>query len=163
MPTQVLGSETFLVTPTVNSDPVMVAIAGGVPSILSGSGSPTSTPVYGAGSMYVDITNYQLYIYQSSTWQLLSDNITLFSVSTPTTAANGINFQYVYLVSGTTTITLPTAVSNINSYTIKNVGAGTVTLATTSAQTIDGSTTASLPVRYTSLTVVSDGANWYII
>lgn len=88
---------------------------------------------------------------------------TISSVSSPTTAAAVALTDYVYLVSGTTTLTLPTAVGNSNRYTVKNTGSNTVTVATTSAQTIDGSSTASLPVPNTSLDLISDGSNWNVI
>jgi hypothetical protein len=162
MPTQVLGSDTFSVVPTVGSDPVMIAVSGGVPSVLAGAGAPSTAPAYGAGSLYVDTANYNLYVYGTS-WTLIGDTTLVLSVSTSTTAASLPNVQYIYLVSGTTTLTLPTAVGNLNTYTIKNVGNNTVTIATTSSQTIDGSTTALLKVKYTSLTLVSDNANWNII
>ena len=85
------------------------------------------------------------------------------SVSTATTAGSTLLRDYVYFVSGTTTITLPTAVGNSNLYTIKNVGTNTVTISTTSSQTIDGSNTASLPVQYTSLDLLSNGVNWNVV
>jgi len=88
----------------------------------------------------------------------------IYSVSTNTTAGSGANVDYVYLVSGTTTITLPTAVGNTNQYTIKRVNTGVVSIATTSSQTIDGSASPiTINVQYVSITVVSDGANWNII
>lgn len=65
--------------------------------------------------------------------------------------------------SGANTLTLPTAVGIVGYYfVVKNTAATTVTLATTSAQTIDGASTQSL-TQYQSLTVVSNGANWIII
>ena len=88
----------------------------------------------------------------------------IYSVSTNTSAGSGANVDYVYLVSGTTTITLPTAVGNTNTYTIKRVNTGVVSIATTSSQTIDGSASPiTINVQYVSITVVSDGANWNII
>jgi len=70
----------------------------------------------------------------------------------------------VILVSGTTAITLPTAVGITGyAYNIKNTGSNTVTINTTSSQTIDGSLTATMSVTNTNLTVVSDGANWRVI
>lgn len=85
------------------------------------------------------------------------------SVSVPTTAGSASTTDYVYLVSGTTTITLPDATAgNTNLYTIKNVGTGVVTVNTTSSQTIDGSLTITLPVQYTSVDIESDSANWNI-
>ena len=88
----------------------------------------------------------------------------IYSVSTNTSAGSGANVDYVYLVSGTTIITLPTAVGNTNTYTIKRVNTGVVSIATTSSQTIDGSASPiTINVQYVSITVVSDGANWNII
>lgn len=74
-----------------------------------------------------------------------------------------------YMVKGDTTstaftVTLPTAVGvSGKAYIVKNVGAKVLTIATTSAQTIDGTTTYGLKIQYTSVTVASDGANWLII
>lgn len=86
----------------------------------------------------------------------------ILSISSDTTAAAVAAVDYVYLVSGTTTLTLPDATANTNLYTIKNVGTGTVTVNTTSSQTIDGSLTAILPIQYTAIEVESDGTNWNI-
>lgn len=62
------------------------------------------------------------------------------------------------------TITLPTAVSITGrTYTIKNINAATVTVGTTSSQTIDGVTTYTLATQYKYVTVQSDGANWQVI
>jgi len=83
-------------------------------------------------------------------------------VSVNTTAGANVLTDYTYLVSGTTTITLPTAVGNTNLYTIKNVGVNTVTINTTAAQTIDGGSTALLKVQYTSVDLISNGSNWLV-
>jgi len=85
------------------------------------------------------------------------------SININTTAGKTAATDYVYLTSGTTTLTLPTAVANTNLYTVKNTGVATVTVATTSSQTIDGSASASLPVANTSLSFISDNTNWRII
>lgn len=62
------------------------------------------------------------------------------------------------------TITLPTAVGITGrEYTIKITASGSCTIATTSSQTIDGSTTYSLASQYKYATVVSDGANWIVV
>lgn len=86
----------------------------------------------------------------------------ILSISSPTTAGATASTDYVYLVSGTTTLTLPTAVGNTNQYTVKNVGVNTVTVATTSAQTIDGVSTINL-LYPQSRTFISDNSNWVII
>lgn len=95
-------------------------------------------------------------------------NTTVFSrsvnsISTTQTAGSAALTDYVYLCTGTMTLTLPTAVGNTNRYTVKRVGSGTITVATTSSQTIDGSTTAALTVQYQTLEFISDNANWNII
>lgn len=68
-------------------------------------------------------------------------------------------------VSSSMTITLPTAVGIAGRiYVIKNRGSGTtVTVATTSSQTIDGATTYSLAAQYKYVTVQSNGSNWMVI
>jgi hypothetical protein len=84
------------------------------------------------------------------------------SISTPQTAGATAGTDYVYLISGTTQITMPTAVGNSNLYTIKNVGVGTVTIATTGVETIDGNLTITMPVQFTSVDLISDSLNWNI-
>ena len=65
--------------------------------------------------------------------------------------------------SGTFTVTLPTSVGITNKlYIIKNSGAGVVSVATTSSQTIDGSATPRNLPQYGSLSIQSDGSNWII-
>lgn len=85
------------------------------------------------------------------------------SVSTNTNAGSTALIDYVYLVTLSPTITLPSPSSNTNLYTIKNVGSGTVSVATTSG-TIDGtSSPITINVSFVSITLVSDGTNWFII
>jgi hypothetical protein len=63
------------------------------------------------------------------------------------------------------TITVPTAVGITGkSYTVKKIDSSgnAVTVATTSSQTIDGSTTYSLASQYKYVTLVSNGSNWII-
>lgn len=84
-------------------------------------------------------------------------------VSVNTNAGSTADTHYFYLVSGTTTITLPTAVGNTSIYTIKRTGVNNVQVATTSSQTIDGGAAPiTLTVQYQSLNFVSDGSNWAI-
>lgn len=61
------------------------------------------------------------------------------------------------------TVTLPTAVGVTGVYyNIKNSGTGTITIATTSSQTIDGELNQYLTNK-DSVTVQSTGTNWIII
>lgn len=86
------------------------------------------------------------------------------SVSTATAAGAAAGTDYVYLVSGNTTVTLPTAVGNSNLYTIKNTDGNITSIATTSSQTIDGSSSPiTITTQYTSLDLISNGTNWDIV
>ena len=57
--------------------------------------------------------------------------------------------------------TLPTAVGSTSSYQIKNVYTADITVATTSSQTIDGSTTLTVHPNM-SVELISDGSNWQV-
>jgi hypothetical protein len=92
-----------------------------------------------------------------------SSGPTVIAISSPTTAAAVAGTTYLYLISGTTTLTFPTAVGNTSTYIVKRTGTNTVTVNTTSSQTMDGSTSLTLNVQYQELTFVSDNANWQII
>ena len=70
--------------------------------------------------------------------------------------------DYVYLVAALDTMTLPTAVSNTNRYTIKNNHSANITVNTTSSQTIDGTTTISIAPQ-DSVEIISNNINWNII
>lgn len=86
------------------------------------------------------------------------------SVSTNYTATAGDLFILATGGAGGITVTLPT-VTKGGRATIKKVdsGAGAVTVATTSSQTIDGATTKSLAAQYDKIAVVSDGTAWFIL
>lgn len=84
------------------------------------------------------------------------------NISTNTTAGAAANTDYVYICTSTFTLTLPTAVGNTNRYTVKNAGAGSITVDTTSSQTIDGGLTAVISTP-NSIDLISDGANWNVI
>jgi len=85
--------------------------------------------------------------------------ITTFSGNT--TAGTSDN-MLVFTGSSATTLTLPTATSiEGRIYWVKNGGTATVTIATTSSQTIDGLGAWSLTQGKT-LRVVSNGSNWYV-
>lgn len=72
--------------------------------------------------------------------------------------------QVIHCTANTFTVTLPTAVGiSGRRYDIKNTGAGVITLATTSSQTIDGAAPTQTLAVNQSITVVATGANWIII
>ena len=48
-------------------------------------------------------------------------------------------------------------------YNIKNIGTGTITIDGNSAETIDGATTQVISIQYDSISIQSDGTEWWII
>lgn len=85
------------------------------------------------------------------------------TITTGTTAAAATVTDYVYLVNAAVALTLPTAVSNTNRYTVKNIFSSNCTVATTSTETIDGGAAPITLTPNTSLDFISDGANWRLI
>jgi hypothetical protein len=91
------------------------------------------------------------------------------SLVTKTSAYTATATDYTILANATSaafSVTLPTAVgANGKLYIVKKVdsSANAVTVATTSAQTIDGASTYVMGYQYQSVTVQSDGANWFIV
>ena len=80
------------------------------------------------------------------------------------TYAIGASDFVINCTANTFTVTLPTAVGVAGKqYCVKNSGTGVITIATTSSQTIDGTTTKVLSVRYESFWVMSNGANWIVL
>jgi hypothetical protein len=67
--------------------------------------------------------------------------------------------------SNAITVDLPTAAANTTTFHIKKTdsSANAVTIDGNGAQTIDGGTTAVLSVQNESITLVSDGSNWFIL
>jgi len=81
---------------------------------------------------------------------------------TTTYAILATDYQ-IECTSGTFTVTLPTAVGITGQvYSIKNTGTGSITVATTAAQTIDGQLTQTLS-QWSNMVVMSNGTGWIIL
>ena len=147
-----------------------------VPTVLAfGSGlqvAPNASAAY--WQMHAPSADLQMYNVHNTYGLVytISDSIKLFSFN------RGVAYPYVaktatyaivdadYTIdctANTFTTTLPTAVGRAGQvYVVKNSGAGTITVATTSSQTIDGATTKTLAAAAV-LRVQSTNANWIII
>lgn len=69
----------------------------------------------------------------------------------------------IHCTSGTFTVTLPTAsLVSGRTYIVRNSGAGTITLATTLGQTIDGAAPGTVAAGG-KVWLTSDGSNWFTI
>mgnify|MGYP001600421189 CR=1 FL=1 len=82
-----------------------------------------------------------------------------------TTAYTATATDEIISVSGTTTITLPTAIGITGkAYTIVRTDASLVTsIVTTASQTISGRTTIDIMSQYGFIKIISDNANWLIV
>lgn len=81
-------------------------------------------------------------------------------VAKTTTYSIAVTDHIINCTSGTFTATLPTAAGITGQeFIIVNSGSGSITIATTSGQTINGASTATLN-QWDRITVISDGANW---
>lgn len=99
-----------------------------------------------------------------STDSLKTSAIRVGYVSKATSYSIGATDNIIEVTATGQTMTLPTALGiSGKTYTIKLTASGSSTIATTSSQTIDGSTTYSLSAQYKYVTVVSNGAGWLII
>ena len=98
---------------------------------------------------------------------LVSQQTTNYTIGSQSSLTTGGETVLANAAGGSITITLPNP-STTNAYTIHNIKktdpstTNTVTIATSSGY-IDGGSTAVLNIQYTSITVVSDGTQWWII
>jgi len=88
-----------------------------------------------------------------------------FASSPATLTLNPGQTALVDATNGAVSIVLPDATATYNIYNIKKTdsSANTVTINTTSSQSIDGSASAVIQVQYVCVSVVSDGTKWNII
>ena len=84
-------------------------------------------------------------------------------ITANTTGGNTASTDYVYFAEAGMTFTLPTAVSNTNLYTVKNMAATSVLVATSAGQTIDGSDTALIAQQYEALSFMSNNSVWGVV
>ena len=81
------------------------------------------------------------------------------------TTPSGIEEVYIYTPSTAITVNLVAAATCGSGfkYQIKNASANTITIDPNSTETIDGASTFALSTQYASVTIITDGSNWFII
>jgi hypothetical protein len=87
----------------------------------------------------------------------------LMPTSLATVTSDHTAAQTITLASGTLTVSLP-SVNGLSGrkYTIKNTGSGVITVDGSGSETIDNVSTQEL-IEMETITIVSDGAEWWII
>lgn len=122
--------------------------------VMGGTSSADNATVVNSS---FDVSTRRLQVTSSGSGQVLP------YVAKTATYAVGVNDYVIEATSGTFTVTLPTAIGITGRiYVVKNTGAGTITVATTGGQTIDGGATVSLTQNLFTM-VQSNGANWIVI
>jgi hypothetical protein len=94
-------------------------------------------------------------------------SVTVSSPSTDQTlsAPSGIEEAYIYTPSANITVNLVAAATCGSGfkYQIKNRSPNTITIDPNGSETIDGSATFSIPTQEASVSLITDGSNWFII
>lgn len=141
------------------------AAAGTAPFVLTATSAVLNTTPQ-AGAMEI-CSDGQLFF---SPIASLRNHVALLGYVAKTTAYQIlVTDTTIDCTSGTFTVTLPSAIASVTGvpagklYRIKNSGAGVITIATTSSQTIDGALTKTLIVQYGGIIVQSNGANWIVV
>lgn len=143
---------------------VTVSSGAGTSGANSGNVNITAGAITGGGTRGdVNLTSQNIVMTAAGLISLFSGQRVQFRAVTTTYTLDSSAPDYVVFGNSTSafTITLPAVLSG-RTVVIKNINTGAVTISPASG-TIDGSASAVLSVRYTSLTLVSDGANWFII
>lgn len=145
--------------------------AGTDTNALNGNLNVDGTVVFNSTAVDKDFTIKKLtsgsaYIYDAGADNhAFSGSLNLSYVAkTANYTLTGSDFS-VDCTSNSFTLTLPTAVSATGRiYALTNTGTGTITLATTSSQTISGEASGAITLlQYESIMVQSNNANWSII
>lgn len=149
---------------TANSNSLRISHENGVFIYTRSGGTPTTLPTNAAGFFALG-ANAQMYTIEENgtVWPLSGEGVI---VSPTTTYAVVDNTAVIFAdaTSGAFTVTLPAVVAGAK-VTVKKIdsSANVVTVDGAGTDTIDGSLTQPLAVQYSSLTLVSDGTEWWII
>lgn len=91
----------------------------------------------------------------------ITRTVSVLSVSS--TLAASANTDYAFFPNVGINLTLPTAISNTNRYTVKNMVVSSILISAATGEDIDGAITALLTEQYESIDLQSNGSVWGII
>ena len=123
-----------------------------------------ASPASGHIRYNTDLKTFE--IYQESVWINLGDKEPFAAKTTTYSVLLSDSVLTADTTSAAFTMTVPTAVGIAGKkFTFKKINstANALTIATTSSQTIDGATTFELMNQWSSVTIMSDGANWVVV
>lgn len=153
-------------------DPQVIVTGGLIPSgvfattatytvgdaVSYGGGSYIAIQTTG-GNLPTNTTYWQILALQGAAGINYSRIVSKITINTNAAAATGTD--YVYLCSGTLTLTMPTVAANVNRYTVKNIGSGIVTIS--AADTIDGNSTIILGITDSAVDLIAGNSEWNIL
>lgn len=134
-----------------------------LPSLTTAERDAYASPL--AGMVIWNETTDEVEIYNGTAWQNATASSVLSSADVSLTLTS-TNIVVLHSPTADSTITLPSAVGVVGEkITIKKTNTTNFDLIVdgASAETIDGDLTKTLNTPYSSITMVSDGANWFII
>ena len=108
----------------------------------------------------------------SGDWEAAAQSVSAPSVTVSSPSADqtlsaptGVEEAYIYTPSAAITVNLVAAATCGSGfkYQIKNRSTNAITIDPNGSETIDGSTTFSLSTQEASVTLITDGSNWFII
>lgn len=150
----------------------------GIPIVPTAAGGTNTNQIASTSFVRTEINNIQasnISDFNSSVSGLLPthNNIIIHSNISDINALNisGVNYIYIFNSGAeNSSLILPTALNNQNTYTLKNNTNGNIYYKTSNSQTIDSYSPSPMPsgtviglnIKYSSITVVSDGNNWII-
>lgn len=140
------------------------AFGAGIAALTPSSGSISYTGNPSASSLPL-LPGYGCIVaFDGSDWWALTtplNSVFPFTSIMATYTIQSTDYQ-IECTSNSFTVTLPSAVGIKGTvYSIKNTGTGTITVATTSSETIDGELTQPIS-QWTNMVVISNGAGWLI-
>lgn len=91
----------------------------------------------------------------------IARSVSVLSVSS--TLASATSTDYVFFPNVGIQLTLPTAISNSNLYTVKNIATSSVRVVAATGEDIDGSSAVLMPTQYESLSFISNGSVFGVI
>lgn len=136
----------------------------------SGTLAPTNSSLFvSIPKSYLNVGNIEDGQMTFNSGDLFGDGLIGFrgqaqAIRTATSSTTLNKYDYTVACNGTFTVTLPSATGNLGQiFVIKNIGTGAITIATTSSQNIDGGTSATINMQWSSITVQSNGTQYFVL
>jgi hypothetical protein len=116
----------------------------------------------GAGTLPTDTTKWQLLAAGGAAGSGITRTVTVTSGSY--TVGTTVSVDYVYLIAGLHTGTMPAAAASTNRYTFKNNHTADVTVSRAGTDTFEGGGTSITIAPEDSVDVISNGTStWYVV